>query len=109
MASENGSGFFSGLLVGGAIGAIVGILFAPKAGKQFREDIISDSDEILAKAKSELEKLRKDLGDLKDKVSSTLSKTATKPSDTPEEREFEASMSSVDEEKSSKKTKKNTK
>ena len=109
MASDNG-GFFSGLLVGGAIGAIAGILFAPKAGKETRETIISDSDDILSKAKSELEKLRHDLGDLKDKVSSNMSgkKTATKPSETAEERDFEESISShnEDEQTKQKKTKK---
>ena len=104
MASDNG-GFFSGLLVGGAIGAIAGILFAPKAGKETRDSLMNDSDEILSKAKSELEKLRHDLSDLKDKVSSTMSnkKTATKPSDTAEERDFEESVSSHNDGTSSKK------
>ena len=106
MASDNG-GFFSGLLVGGAIGAIAGILFAPKAGKETRETIMSDSDEILSKAKSELEKLRHDLGDLKDKVSSSMTKkTATKPSDTAEERDFEESVSSHTDDEPAKKAKK---
>ena len=107
MASDSG-GFFGGLLVGGAIGAIAGILFAPKAGKEIRENLMSDSDEILNKAKSELEKLRNDLGDLKDKVSSTVNykKTATKPSETAEERDFEESISSHQEDEQAKKSKK---
>ena len=109
MASDNGGGgFFSGLLVGGAIGAIAGILFAPKAGKETRDGLISDSDEILTKAKSELEKLRNELGDLKDKVTSTMSNktTTTKPSETAEERDFEESVSSMDESAPAKRTKK---
>lgn len=107
MASDNG-GFFSGLIVGSAIGALAGILFAPKAGKDTRETLMHDSDEILSKAKSELEKLRHDLSDLKDKVSSTISgkKTATKESDIVEERDFEDSISSHSEDESAKKNKK---
>lgn len=110
MASDNGGGgFFSGLLVGGAIGAIAGILFAPKAGKETRDGLMSDSDEILTKAKTELEKLRTELSDLKDKVTSTMSSknTATKPSDIAEERDFEESVSSMEQGgTSTKKTKK---
>lgn len=107
MASDNGSSFFSGLLVGGAIGALAGILFAPKAGKETRDGIINDSDEILTKAKSELEKLRNELGELKDKVTSSMGKsTTTKPSETAEERDFEESVSSIDDKAAAKKTKK---
>jgi len=108
MAENGSSGFFSGLLVGGAIGALAGVLFAPKAGKETRDGIVSESDEILNKAKSELEKLRTELGDLKDKVTSTMSgkSTTTKPSDTAEERDFEESVSSMDESAPAKKTKK---
>jgi len=109
MAADNGgSGFFSGLLVGGAIGALAGILFAPKAGKDTRDGLMSESDEILTKAKSELEKLRTELSDLKDKVTSTVSgkSTTTKPSDIAEERDFEESVSSIDDNAPAKKTKK---
>lgn len=31
--------FFKGLLMGGALGALAGILFAPKSGKELRSDI----------------------------------------------------------------------
>lgn len=110
MASDTGS-FFSGLLIGGAIGAIAGILFAPKAGKEFRGDILSDSDEIINKAKSELDKMRSELSDLKDKISKTMDRksTATKPSDTAEEREFEDSLNAMEEEEKGAKKKKTTK
>ena len=106
-ADNGGSGFFSGLLVGGAIGALAGVLFAPKAGKETRDGLMSESDEILNKAKSELEKLRNELGDLKEKVTSTMGRsTTTKPSDIAEERDFEESVSSVDEGSATKKSKK---
>ncbi len=97
MASDNGS-FFSGLLIGGAIGAIAGVLFAPKAGRDLREGLISDNEEIINKAKSELDKMRSELGDLKDKISKTKDrkKTATKPAETEEERDYEESLSSME-------------
>jgi gas vesicle protein len=37
--SENNSDLLLGLLIGSLIGAAVGILFAPKSGKETREDI----------------------------------------------------------------------
>ena len=49
MASENnqGKGLLIGLLIGGAIGALAGLLFAPKSGRELRQDIKSKSDEYL--------------------------------------------------------------
>jgi len=45
-----------GLVVGGLIGAAIGILFAPKSGKETRQDIADKADELLVKAKEEYEK-----------------------------------------------------
>ena len=39
--------FFKGLLIGGALGALAGILFAPKSGKKLRSDIREKGREIL--------------------------------------------------------------
>lgn len=44
------------LVVGGLIGAAIGILFAPKSGKETRQDISLKADELLGKAKEEYEK-----------------------------------------------------
>ncbi len=49
------SDFLKGVLVGGLIGAAVGILFAPKSGKETREDIARKTEEIIKKAKDEYE------------------------------------------------------
>lgn len=48
--------WIKGLLVGGLIGAALGILFAPKSGRETREDIARKTDELLAKAREEYEK-----------------------------------------------------
>jgi len=47
--------FLKGLLIGGLIGAAAGILFAPKSGKETREDISRKTQELLVKAKDEYE------------------------------------------------------
>lgn len=49
MSQENDKfGFFaSGLLLGGVIGAVVGILYAPDSGKRTRKRIHRKSDELV--------------------------------------------------------------
>jgi gas vesicle protein len=47
--------FIKGLLVGGVIGAVIGILYAPKSGKETREEICRKTEELIAKAKEEYE------------------------------------------------------
>lgn len=49
MAGENnsGKGLLIGLLFGGAIGAAIGLLFAPKSGRELRNDIKVKTDEYL--------------------------------------------------------------
>jgi len=47
--------FIKGLLVGGLVGAMIGILYAPKSGKETREEIGKKAEELMAKAKEEYE------------------------------------------------------
>ncbi|MGA3281667.1 MAG: YtxH domain-containing protein [Smithella sp.] len=54
--SERNNDLLKGLFVGGLIGMVLGVLFAPKSGKQTREDITRKADELLVKAKEEYEK-----------------------------------------------------
>ena len=42
--------FFKGLLIGGALGALAGIFFAPKSGKELRSDIKEKGSEVLKDA-----------------------------------------------------------
>ena len=68
--------FLKGLLIGGTLGAVAGILFAPKSGKELRSDIqkkgnkiIKDGKEIYAdasiKAKELFEEVKHQAKDLK--------------------------------------------
>ena len=47
---EGGTGFFTGLLIGGAVGFIAGILLAPKSGEETRALIMDRSQEWRDKA-----------------------------------------------------------
>jgi gas vesicle protein len=55
MSEKNGD-LLRGLFIGGLIGMALGILFAPKSGKETRGDITRRADELLARAKEEYEK-----------------------------------------------------
>jgi gas vesicle protein len=52
MSTENKSGtsIFLGILAGGAIGAILALLYAPKSGRELRNDIKTKKDEYLEEA-----------------------------------------------------------
>ncbi|HKI77580.1 MAG TPA: YtxH domain-containing protein [Ignavibacteriaceae bacterium] len=49
MADDNGAGkgLLFGLIAGGAIGAVLGMLYAPKSGRELRDELRSKSDEYL--------------------------------------------------------------
>src|SRR5690606_7349801 len=48
--NNGGKNLLIGFLAGGAIGALLGLLFAPKSGRELREDIKNKSDEYLNEA-----------------------------------------------------------
>ena len=54
--SERTGDLLKGLIIGGLIGAALGILYAPKSGKETREDIARKTEDLLDKAKEEYEK-----------------------------------------------------
>jgi len=53
MATENnGSSFIAGLLLGGIIGAVLGLLFAPQPGEKSREQLRGKVDELVSLGRS---------------------------------------------------------
>jgi gas vesicle protein len=59
--------FFAGFLIGGILGALAGIFFAPKSGKELRSDIkekgsgvLKDGKEIYADASTRAKELKKE-------------------------------------------------
>ncbi|RPI79535.1 MAG: YtxH domain-containing protein [Desulfobacteraceae bacterium] len=53
--SERTGDFLKGLIIGSVAGAVIGILFAPKSGKETREQIAKKTGEWMNKAKEEYE------------------------------------------------------
>jgi gas vesicle protein len=53
--SENNDNLLKGMLIGGLIGVVVGILYAPKSGKETRDDIVRTTEDLLLRAKDEYE------------------------------------------------------
>jgi gas vesicle protein len=47
---SGGSGFLIGLLCGTALGAAIGLMFAPKAGSEFRQKIYDSTGDLRRKA-----------------------------------------------------------
>jgi gas vesicle protein len=56
-----------GLLVGGLIGAALGILYAPRSGKETREGLRNSTEELLEKAKCQYEEAYKKIEKLADR------------------------------------------
>jgi gas vesicle protein len=57
---ENNSGksFLLGILVGGAVGAIFALLYAPTSGKRLRKEIVHKKDELVKDANKYLRKAK---------------------------------------------------
>ena len=54
--SEKSNDLLKGLFIGGFIGVVLGILYAPKSGKETREDIARTTEDLFSKGKEEYEK-----------------------------------------------------
>ncbi|MBN1365868.1 MAG: YtxH domain-containing protein [Syntrophaceae bacterium] len=54
--ADKESDLLKGLFIGGLIGMVLGVLFAPKSGKETREEITRKANNFLTKAKEEYEK-----------------------------------------------------
>ncbi len=52
--SNSSTKFLEGLLLGGVLGFVGGILFAPKSGRELRKDLQDNSDELYKQAGSSI-------------------------------------------------------
>lgn len=52
--SNSSTKFLEGLLLGGVLGFIGGILFAPKSGRELRKDLAEGSDELYKQASTSI-------------------------------------------------------
>ncbi len=68
MSENKGGEIVGAFVVGGLIGAALGILFAPKAGKETREQLGNWVEETKEKAKEKIEKLEEEIKHRKDQL-----------------------------------------
>ena len=61
-----------GLIIGGLIGAALGILYAPKSGKETREEISHSAEELLKKTRAQYEEVCKKIEKLADREKELL-------------------------------------
>ena len=57
--ADRGDGFFKGFVIGGIIGAVAGILLAPKSGRETREELGEEAEKFYKQGKSDFEHARK--------------------------------------------------
>ena len=64
--------FVKGLLVGGLISAVLAILYAPRSGKETREEIRDSAEELLEKAKCQYEEAYRKIEKLADREKESI-------------------------------------
>ena len=62
MSENGGNGFVTGLLLGGIIGAVVGILIAPNEGSKTRSDILTQTSNFRSQAEDIAANVKENLG-----------------------------------------------
>ncbi|PIU20568.1 MAG: hypothetical protein COT18_01535 [Elusimicrobia bacterium CG08_land_8_20_14_0_20_59_10] len=68
MAENRGGEIIGSFVVGGLIGAVIGMLFAPMAGKESREKLVDWMDETREKTKDTLDKLETEIKHRKEQL-----------------------------------------
>lgn len=83
MSEKNNGDTILALLLGGAIGACLGLLFAPKSGKETRkkvkilfDDIGEKTGELIEEGKEKIEEVKEKIEEVKEKIKEV--KTAVK-------------------------------
>ena len=64
--------FFKGLVIGGIAGAIAGVLFAPKSGKETRQQIADSADKMRKKIADMAEHQKEIYAESKDRLKKAL-------------------------------------
>jgi len=61
---SGGSGFIFGMLCGAAIGAAIGLMFAPRAGAETRAQLADKTERLRRNAMEQADRLRQRAGDM---------------------------------------------
>lgn len=81
MSKDKNNGFLIGATIGAIAGVVTGILFAPKSGKETRQDIKDTSKKVYEKLLAESNKLQVELTDLIKKAEARAKEAGTVMSD----------------------------
>lgn len=83
--SQDGLEFFKGLLFGGAVGAFLALLYAPKSGEEFREDVLKNVLQAREDLETKLERVQKQAEVLLAEARAQLASLKTQQEQQPEE------------------------
>ncbi len=80
--SDNGAGtFLMGVLAGAVVGAALGLLFAPKAGAELREELSDRADALAKQARKSYRKASKNTAQLVEMGKETAAEWAERSKD----------------------------
>lgn len=68
MSGSNGKSFFLGAIVGGIIGGVTALLFAPKSGEKFRKDLARTYHNVSEKTQDLVEEVSHQTKELVEKA-----------------------------------------
>jgi len=74
----NGSGFVMGLITGAAVGAALGLIFAPKRGSELRDDLARSTEGLRRRASQAYDAVSDTVSDLASKGGSAVSSMLNK-------------------------------
>lgn len=57
--ANRGDSFFKGFIFGGIVGGVLGILLAPKSGREMREELSDEAEKLYAHTKTDFKHARK--------------------------------------------------
>jgi gas vesicle protein len=79
--SGNGGGFVMGLIAGAAVGAALGLMFAPKRGSELRDDLAKSTEGMRRRASQAYDAVSDTVSDLASKGGSVVSNMLNKSED----------------------------
>lgn len=77
----NGGGFVMGLITGAAVGAALGLIFAPKRGSELRGDLARSTEDIRRRASRAYDTVSDTVSDLASKGGNVVSNMISKSED----------------------------
>jgi len=78
---SNGGGFVMGLITGAAVGAALGLMFAPKRGAELRDDLARSTEGVRRRASQAYDAVSDTVSDLANKGGSMMSNMLNKSED----------------------------